>query len=80
MALDKIIKVLYKVFGSRNERLVKGHSVAVWGRRALAGRAKQFDDAYSWSSTPAVGERRYDVVAGQRRVSDCPASCRSQAK
>jgi len=33
--LDKVSKTLIKIFGSRNERLIKAYSVIGWGSRKI---------------------------------------------
>jgi len=44
MPLDKISKILIKVFGSRNERLIKAYSVIAQQAGAFEQQVKQFDD------------------------------------
>jgi preprotein translocase subunit SecA len=68
MALDKIIKVLYKVFGSRNERLVKGYVPIARQAGAFEEQLKQLGDEALKAKTAefkaalAAGKRPEDIL------------------
>ena len=65
MAFEKVSKALIKVFGSRDERLVKACSAVAREAGAFEEQVKQLDDTYSVKPTPAAGDQRDDAFAGE---------------
>ncbi len=63
MGLDKVIKVFIKIFGSRNERLVKAYSVIARHAGEFEERIKQLDDAALKAKT---AEFKAAIEAGTR--------------
>ena len=68
MAFEKVSKVLLKIFGSRNERLVKSYAVVAREAAAFEDELKQLDDERlkaktgQFKSALAAGKRAEDIL------------------
>jgi preprotein translocase subunit SecA len=63
MAFEKISKLLVRVFGSRNERLVKAYEVVIPQARAFEDRMRQLSDS---ALTAKTTELKAALAGGQR--------------